>query len=66
MPHGVHRDADKHRADALARYYRLRDDPDFHLRKRAAQRRYRLRCWKRAEGEPRNIVRQVRPQERAA
>ncbi len=64
MPHGVHLDAEKHREYMRQRYHRLKDDPEFRARKKAAARRYRLRWSTRQEG-PRNIVRVVR-EERAA
>jgi hypothetical protein len=66
MPHGTHKDAEAHREYMRGRYTRLKADPEFRERTRAAQRRYRLRWYGRQEDEPRNIVRLVRPQERAA
>ncbi len=65
MPHGIHRDAEKHREYMRQRYHRLKDDPGFRARKKATARRYRLRWSARVEGEPRNIVRLV-GKERAA
>ncbi len=65
MPHGIHRDAEKHREYMRQRYNRLKDDPEFIARKKATARRYRLRWSTRQQGEPRNIVRMVR-EERAA
>jgi hypothetical protein len=65
MPRGIHKNPEKHREYMRGRYTRLKDDPDFVARKRAAQRRYRLRWYGRQEDEPRNIVRMVR-EERAA
>jgi hypothetical protein len=66
MPQGIHKDPEKHREYMRQRYHRLKDDPEFIARKKATARRYRLRWSTRQQGEPRNIVRQVRPQERAA
>ncbi len=66
MPHGIHKDAEEHREYMRQRYARLKDDPGFIALKKAARERYRLRWYGRQEGEPCNIVRQVRPQERAA
>ncbi len=65
MPRGTHKDPEKHRQDALARYHRLKDDPEFVARKKAARDRYRLRWSARIEGGSRNIVRMV-GKERAA
>ncbi len=67
MPHGIHKDPEKHREYMRARYHRLKDDPGFIALKKAARERYRLRWYGRQEDEPRNIVRLVREgQERAA
>ncbi len=65
MPHGIHKDPEKHREYMRERYTRLKDDPEFIARKKATARRYRLRWSTRQQGEPRNIVRMVR-EERAA
>jgi hypothetical protein len=65
MPHGTHKNAEAHREYMRERYTRLKDDPEFRERTRAAQRRYRLRWYGHREDEPRNIVRRV-GKERAA
>ncbi len=66
MPRGIHKDPEAHREYMRQRYHRLKDDPEFIARKKATARRYRLRWSARLDGELRNIVRAVRPQERAA
>ncbi len=65
MPHGTHKDADEHREYMRERYTRLKDDPEFRERKKAARERYRQRWCMRLDDVPRNIVRVVR-EERAA
>jgi hypothetical protein len=65
MPHGIHKDPEKHREYMRQRYNRLKDDPDFRARKKAARERYRQRWSMRLDDVPRNIVRMV-GEERAA